>query len=245
MSSPVLELRGVGKSFGAVQALAQLDLQIFPSEVLALVGDNGAGKSTLLGCLSGIHTPDTGGIFLDGKAVTWTGPAHARAAAIETVHQNLALCDNLDVVANLFLGREPTRRGFVDEKAMEARTGEVLKELSIHIPDMRVNVGSLSGGQRQCIAVARALVGSPRVVLLDEPTAALGVAQAAQVLDLVRRLKERGLAVVIISHNLVDVLRVASRIAVLRLGRLVATHDANTTSSAHLVADITGAGTAA
>jgi D-xylose transport system ATP-binding protein len=241
VSAPVLALRGVGKSFGAVCALDDVTVDIRAGEVLALVGDNGAGKSTLVRCLAGIHAPDTGSILCDGVEVALRTPAEARKLGVETVHQDLALCDNLDVVANLFLGREVTRGGRLDEDAMEARTREVLAELSIGIPDVRTPVGMLSGGQRQCVAVARAMAWKPRVVLLDEPTAALGVAQTAQVLDLVLRLRERGLAVVLISHNMADVKRVATRIMVMRLGRCVAMHDANAVDAARVVADITGA----
>lgn len=243
MTTPVLSLRGVGKRFGAVEALAGVDLDILGGEVLALVGDNGAGKSTLVRILCGVHQPDAGQVLLGGNAVALHNPAVARALGVETVHQDLALCDNLDVVANLFLGREQTLRGLLDETAMEHRARDVLAQLGVTIPDVRVPVGALSGGQRQCVAMARATLFSPRVLLLDEPTAALGVAQAALVLALVERLKATGMVVVLISHSMADVLRVSTRVAVLRLGRMVALHHTANVDAARLVADITGVST--
>ncbi len=240
MNVPVLSLHGVGKRFGAVEALADINVELPGGQVLALVGDNGAGKSTLVRILCGVHAPDVGQVKLGGTPVVFAGPAQARAAGVETVHQDLALCDNLDVVANLFLGREITRHGLLDEAAMEHRAQQVLLELGITIPDVHQPVGALSGGQRQCVAIARAMLFSPRVILLDEPTAALGVAQAALVLGLVERLKNRGVAVVLISHTLADVLRVSTQVMVLRLGRCVAVHQTQEVDAARLVADITG-----
>ena len=225
MTQPVLELRGISKRFGAVQALSDVDVSIHQGEIVALVGDNGAGKSTLIKTMSGVGPPTTGQIFFDGNEVSILRPQDATKLGIATVYQDLALCDNLDVVANLFLGQEEHPRGiwrafsWIDELAMERRALELLRQLSVSLPTVRTPVASLSGGQRQSVAIARSLLGDPKVVILDEPTAALGVAQTAQVLNLVVRLRERGLAVVIISHNLADVFAVADRIVVLRLGR--------------------------
>jgi D-xylose transport system ATP-binding protein len=245
--SPLLELRGISKRFGAVQALRGVDLEVFPGEVVALVGDNGAGKSTLVKVIAGIYRPDDGEYRFEGRPVNVDGPNDVTRLGIATVYQDLALCDNLDVVANLFLGREevlrviPGVRMPLDEVSMERRAIDVLRTLSVKIPSVRTPVAALSGGQRQSIAVARSVMWNARVVLLDEPTAALGVAQTRLVLDLVRRLKEQGLGVLIISHNLSDVFAVADRIAVLRLGRRVATFDARTASPEDVVAAITGA----
>lgn len=220
-ATPLLEARDISKSFGSVQALADVDFDVRAGEVMALVGDNGAGKSTLIKCIVGIYPIDSGEIFFDGKKVTIHGPKDAAKLGIEVVYQDLALCDNLDVVQNMYLGREECdlfRR--LKEPAMEARTRETLKSLSVTtIRSIRQPVASLSGGQRQSVAIGRAVMWNSRVVILDEPTAALGVAQTRQVLDLVRRLAEQGLAVVIISHNLHDIFEVADRICVLRLGR--------------------------
>ncbi|WP_375766282.1 ATP-binding cassette domain-containing protein [Archangium gephyra] len=246
----LLELKGVSKRFGAVQALSQVDFEVRPGEVVALVGDNGAGKSTLIKTVSGILPIDEGQVFFEGRPVKLEGPQSATALGIATVYQDLALCDNLDVVGNLFLGREArtggvgSLLGWLDETAMERQAAELLQRLSVSIPSVRTQVAALSGGQRQSIAVARSMMGSPKVVLLDEPTAALGVAQTRQVLDLIRRLREQGLGVVVISHNLVDVFSVADRIIVLRLGRRVATFEVKSTSQVEVVSAITGVHTA-
>ncbi|OQM77004.1 ATP-binding cassette domain-containing protein [Manganibacter manganicus] len=214
----VLSLRGVSKNFGAVSALTDIDLDVHAGEVVALVGDNGAGKSTLVKVLAGVHQPTSGTITFKGKPVTLSDPSAALGLGIATVFQDLALCENLDVVANIFLGRElePLR---LDEVSMEIRAWTLLNELSARIPSVREPVASLSGGQRQTVAIARSLLLDPKVILLDEPTAALGVAQTAEVLDLIERVRDRGLGVVMISHNMEDVRAVADRIVVLRLGR--------------------------
>jgi D-xylose transport system ATP-binding protein len=244
---PILEMRGISKRFGAVQALTDVDFEVYAGEVVGLVGDNGAGKSTLVKCISGIHTIDSGQIYFEGQPVTIAQPPDAVRLGIETVYQDLALCDNLDVVANLFLGREwtspliPNVVQPIDEVTMEKRAIDTLKTLSVSIPSVRTVVASLSGGQRQSTAVARAVMWNSKVVLLDEPTAALGVAQSRQVLDLIRRLRSQGLGVVVISHNLADVFEVVDRIIVLRLGRRVGTFDIGTTSQEEVVAAITGA----
>ncbi|WP_433545214.1 ATP-binding cassette domain-containing protein [Streptomyces sp. CA-294286] len=240
-ATPVLALRGVSKRFGAVQALTDVDLEIQPGEVVALVGDNGAGKSTLVKTISGVHPIDEGAIEWDGKPVQVNRPQDAQNLGIATVYQDLALCDNLDVVANLFLGSEIRRGSILDEIAMEKRAKELLDTLSIRIPSVRIPVASLSGGQRQVVAIARALVGDPKVVILDEPTAALGVEQTAQVLDLVERLRERGHGVILISHNMEDVRAVADKVAVLRLGRNNGVFDVKTTSHEVIISAITGA----
>ncbi|MDY7227496.1 ATP-binding cassette domain-containing protein [Hyalangium rubrum] len=243
----LLALRGVSKRFGAVQALTAVDFEVSAGEVVALVGDNGAGKSTLIKIISGILPIDEGQILFQGRPVSLNGPKAASALGIATVYQDLALCDNLDVVGNLFLGREVRVggvgkvAGWLDETAMEQQASELLQRLSVSIPSVRTQVASLSGGQRQSIAVARAMMGAPKMVLLDEPTAALGVAQTRQVLELIRRLREQGLGVVVISHNLMDVFSVADRIIVMRLGKRVATFDVKTTNQVEVVSAITGA----
>nr|WP_206323262.1 ATP-binding cassette domain-containing protein [Streptomyces sp. HNM0574] len=237
-----MALRGVSKRFGAVQALTDVDLEIRAGEVVALVGDNGAGKSTLVKTVAGVHGVDGGRVEWRGRPVTIGRPHDAQHLGIATVYQDLALCDNLDVVANLFLGSELRGRGGVlDEIAMEKRAKELLDTLSIRIPSVRIPVAALSGGQRQVVAIARALIGDPSVVILDEPTAALGVEQTAQVLDLVERLRERGLGVLLISHNMADVQAVADRVAVLRLGRNNGVFPVAGTSHETVVAAITGA----
>ncbi|MFE3073675.1 ATP-binding cassette domain-containing protein [Streptomyces sp. NPDC059247] len=239
--SPVLSLRGVSKRFGAVQALRDVDLDVNAGEVVALVGDNGAGKSTVVKAVAGVGPPDEGVIAWEGRPVSIGRPHDAQGLGIATVYQDLALCDNLDVVANLFLGREPRRFGVLDEVRMDQRARELLDTLSIRIPSVHVPVASLSGGQRQTVAIARSLLGSPKVVILDEPTAALGVEQTAEVLDLVERLRERGLGTILISHSMVDVMAVADRIAVLRLGRNNGLFDRRSTTSEEIVSAITGA----
>ncbi|MFF3763547.1 ATP-binding cassette domain-containing protein [Streptomyces sp. NPDC001922] len=240
-ATPVLALRGVSKRFGAVQALTDVHLEIHPGEVVALVGDNGAGKSTLVKTIAGVHPIDDGVIEWEARPVRIDRPHDAQELGVATVYQDLALCDNLDVVANLFLGRELRRAGVIDEVAMEKRAKELLDTLSIRIPSVRIPIASLSGGQRQVVAIARALIGEPKVVILDEPTAALGVEQTAQVLDLVERLRERGLGVILISHNMADVKAVADRVAVLRLGRNNGVFPVKDTSHEEIIAAITGA----
>ncbi|MFD4657819.1 ATP-binding cassette domain-containing protein [Kitasatospora sp. NPDC058444] len=239
--APVLQLRSVSKRFGAVQALTDVDLTVHAGEVLALVGDNGAGKSTLVKTIAGVHPVDEGTLAWHGEPVRLARPQDATALGIATVYQDLALCDNLDVIANLFLGHERRRRGLLDEVAMEQHARRLLDTLAIRIPDVRTPVAALSGGQRQVVAIARALVGEPALVILDEPTAALGVEQTAQVLDLVERLRERGLAVVLVSHNMADVRAVADTVAVLRLGRNNGVFPVAGTTQEQIVAAITGA----
>lgn len=239
--APVLQLRSVSKRFGAVQALTDVDLTVHAGEVLALVGDNGAGKSTLVKTIAGVHPVDEGTLAWHGEPVRLARPQDATALGIATVYQDLALCDNLDVIANLFLGHEKRRRGLLDEVAMEQHARRLLDTLAIRIPDVRTPVAALSGGQRQVVAIARALVGEPALVILDEPTAALGVEQTAQVLDLVERLRERGLAVVLVSHNMADVRAVADTVAVLRLGRNNGVFPVAGTTQEQIVAAITGA----
>ncbi|MGZ6825656.1 MAG: ATP-binding cassette domain-containing protein [Mycobacteriales bacterium] len=221
--TPLLTVRGVNKSFGAVQVLQQVDFDVYPGQVTALVGDNGAGKSTLIKGIAGIYGFDSGEYLFDGSPVHVTNPKQANALGIEVVYQDLALCDNLDIVHNLFLGRELTKGGRLDEATMERRAKETLAGLSVRtVKSIRQQVASLSGGQRQTVAIARSVLWNSKLVILDEPTAALGVAQTEQVLKLVRRLADKGLAVVIISHNLNDVFEVADNISVLYLGRMAA-----------------------
>ena len=224
MTEPILELRGIDKSFGAVQVLHGVDFKVYPGQVTALVGDNGAGKSTLVKAVAGIYRADAGEFFFDGKPVTIHGPKDAGALGIEIVYQDLALCDNLDIVQNMFLGRERITSGvLLDELTMEDEARRTLASLSVRtVKSVRQSVSSLSGGQRQTVAIAKAVLWNSRVVLLDEPTAALGVAQTRQVLDLVRRLADQGLGVVLISHNMNDVLEVSDRITALYLGRVAA-----------------------
>jgi ABC-type sugar transport system ATPase subunit len=237
---PLLSLRGISKAFGAVQALADVDIDVHAGEVVALLGDNGAGKSTLVKILSGVHPPDAGTITFRGEVVTIGSPVAARELGIATVYQDLALCDNLDVVANLFLGHEQTKV-LLSEEAMEQQASSLLKQLSARLPSLRSPVAGLSGGQRQTVAIARSLVGSPAGVNLDEPTAALGVAQTAEVLNLIERLRERGHGVLLITHNMVDVQEVADRAVVLRLGRNNGMFDLKLASHEQIVAAITGA----
>ena len=228
MSTPILSLRGVNKSFGPVRVLRDVDFDILAGKVTALVGDNGAGKSTLIKCIAGIYTPDHGDFLFEGKKVEITGPRDATALGIEIVYQDLALCDNLDIVHNMFLGREKKRGSVLDETGMESLARKTLDGLSVRtVKSIRQTVSTLSGGQRQTVAIARAVLWNSKVVILDEPTAALGVAQTEQVLNLVRRLADNGLAVVLISHNLNDVFEVADNIAALYLGQMAAQVDKN------------------
>jgi D-xylose transport system ATP-binding protein len=242
-ATATLELRGVTKSFGQVHALRGVDFEVRAGEVMALVGDNGAGKSTLIKCVAGIYSIDSGQILYDGEPVSISGPKDAAKLGIEVVYQDLALCDNLDVVQNMFLGREEHDALYrLKEAPMELRTTETLASLSVTtIRSVRQLVATLSGGQRQSVAVARAVLWNNRVVFLDEPTAALGVAQTRQVLDLVKRLGEQGLAVVLVSHNLTDVFEVADRITVLRLGRTITTLTTKDTTLEAVVGMMTGA----
>ena len=241
--APIMEMRGISKRFGAVQALSDVNFEVYTGEVIGLVGDNGAGKSTLIKTISGVYQPDSGEYFFDGRRVVVASPRDATALGIETVYQDLALCDNLDVVANLYLGREKAAKGIglLDEVAMEQTAKRVVRELGIPIPSVRSQIGTMSGGQRQGVAVTRAVMWTAKVVLLDEPTAALGVTQTRQVKDLIVRLRERGLGVVVISHNLADVFDVSDRIIVLRLGRRVATFDTHIANPEQVVGAITGA----
>ncbi len=239
-TEPLLELRGVSKSFGSVQALTDVDFEVRAGEVMALVGDNGAGKSTLIKCVAGIHGADSGEFIFEGRPVHIHGPKDAAKLGIEVVYQDLALCDNLDVVQNMYLGREAKKWFWLTEPVMEAKTAETMASLRVTtISSIRQPVASLSGGQRQSVAVARAVMWNSRLVILDEPTAALGVAQTAQVLELVHRLAEQGLAVVLISHNLHDVFEVATRITVLRLGRDIAVYERSETTQQEVVQAIT------
>jgi D-xylose transport system ATP-binding protein len=244
---PILQLRGISKRFGAVQALMDVDFEVYSQEVLGLVGDNGAGKSTLIKIISGVYQPDSGERIFEGQPVTINSPRDANQLGIETVYQDLALCDNLDVVGNLYLGREETSSmagGLlhpINEVSMESTAIKLLADLHVHLPSVRSAIATLSGGQRQSVAVSRAVMWDSKVVLLDEPTAALGVEQTGQVKDLIVRLRERGLGVVVISHNLADIFDVCDRIIVLRLGRRVATFKTQSTNPEQVVGAITGA----
>jgi D-xylose transport system ATP-binding protein len=232
VSEPILELRGLNKSFGPVHVLHDIDFEVHPGQVTALVGDNGAGKSTLVKCIAGIHPTDSGQVLFNGEQVHIHGPRDAADLGIEVVYQDLALCDNLDIVQNMFLGRERGKLGMLNEADMEQAARTTLTSLSVRtVKSVRTQVASLSGGQRQTVAIAKAVLWNSKVVLLDEPTAALGVAQTRQVLDLVRRLAEQGLGVVLISHNMNDVFEVADRIACLYLGRMAA--EVNTKDVTH------------
>lgn len=244
--APLLRLRGISKSYGAVRALQDIDFQVASGEVVGLVGDNGAGKSTLIRVMSGVGPPDKGEIWFDGRQVALNKPHDAVSLGIATVYQDLALCDNLNVAENLFLGREAVRKGplgffrLVDRVEMGKRSRDLLQTLRVTIPDVRTVVGSLSGGQRQAVATVRSVLGNPRIILLDEPTAALGVAQTKQVLSLIDRLRKEGHGVVVISHSLSDVFAVADRISVLRLGRNAGEYVTATTTREEVVAAITG-----
>jgi D-xylose transport system ATP-binding protein len=238
--SPLLQMTGINKSFGPVHVLHDIDFAVYPGEVTALVGDNGAGKTTLVKCVAGIYAIDSGEIRFNGDPVTMHGPRDAAALGIEVVYQDLALCDNLDIVQNMFLGREIIKSGVLDESEMERRARSTLASLSVRtVKSVRQVVSSLSGGQRQTVAIAKSVLWNSKVVLLDEPTAALGVAQTEQVLALVRRLADAGIGVVLISHNMNDVLQVSDRVAVLYLGRLAAEVKAKDVTNAQVVELIT------
>lgn len=236
----LLSMTGITKSFGAVRALTDVDFHVDAGEVVALLGDNGAGKSTLVKMLAGVHRPDSGTVWFNGVPVDLSDPATSIDLGIATVFQDLALCENLSVVANLFLGRELSPWA-LDETSMEVKSWELLQQLSAKLPTVRTPIAALSGGQRQAVAIARSLLGDPRMIMLDEPTAALGVAQTAEVLELIRRVRDSGLGVIMISHNMQDVLAVADRMVVLRLGRNNGEFDAKTVTSQQLVAAMTGA----
>ena len=245
--TPRLQLRGISKTYGAVRALTDVSFDVHAGEVVGLVGDNGAGKSTLIKAIAGVGPADEGQFILEGETINITSPTVASKLGIETVYQDLALCDNLDIVSNLFLGHEerstwiPGLLQPLNEIKMEKRTIEVLRTLDVKVPSVRTPVSSLSGGQRQSIAVAKTILRNAKVVMLDEPTAALGVAQTKQVLNLIRRLRDQGLAVIVISHNLADVFEVVDTVVVLRLGRKVGTFDVKSTTPEQVIASITGA----
>ena len=240
MATPILSLRQVNKSFGPVHVLKNVDFDAYAGKVTALVGDNGAGKSTLIKCIAGIYTPETGEFIFEGNKVTIAGPRDATALGIEIVYQDLALCDNLDIVHNMFLGREEKSGVTLNESHMESLAKKTLDGLSVRtVKSIRQKVASLSGGQRQTVAIARAVLWNSKVVILDEPTAALGVAQTEQVLKLVRQLADNGLAVIVISHNLNDVFQVADNIAAMYLGTMAAQVDKNSVSQSDVVRLIT------
>ena len=240
MSTPILSLRGINKSFGPVHVLKNVDLDVYAGQVTALVGDNGAGKSTLIKCIAGIYTPDGGDFLVDGTKVDIDGPREATALGIEVVYQDLALCDNLDIVHNMFLGREVKKGYVLNESNMESLARKTLDGLSVRtVKSIRQTVSSLSGGQRQTVAIARAVLWNSKIVILDEPTAALGVAQTEQVLHLVRRLADNGLAVILISHNLIDVFEVADNIAALYLGTMAAQVNKSEVSTNQIIELIT------
>lgn len=249
MTDPLLEVRDVSKSFGAVQALKNANFQVFPGEVVALMGDNGAGKSTLIKTICGVNTPDTGSIYFDGRDIGGLHPKAVQGLGIETVYQDLALAPDLDTPGNLFLGREVLKPGLLGalgvlaKASMRTRAIEVLTDLSVNIKDVNAPVNHLSGGQQQSVAVARAVTWADRVVIMDEPTAALGVPQTRAVLALIKRVKESGRSVVLISHSLPDVLQVADRIEVLRLGTRVAQFKTSETNEEQIVGAMTGAWT--
>ena len=243
MDGPLLQLRGIGKNFGPVQALSGIDLDIPAGQVTALVGDNGAGKSTLIKTISGIWEPSHGQIIWQGQQVNFRSPRDATDAGIATVYQDLALCDNLDIVANMLLGHEIRRHLLLDEVTMEQMAKKTLSDLKVvTVRNIRQPVGSLSGGQRQSVAVAKAVMQEAKLVIMDEPTAALGVTQTALVLDLIRRLADRGIAVLVVSHNLTDVFQVANRVAVLYLGRLVSVGPASQYDTSSVVELMTTGG---
>ncbi|SEE51815.1 monosaccharide ABC transporter ATP-binding protein, CUT2 family [Jiangella alba] len=243
---PVLEARGVVKRFGHVEALRGADFTVYKAEVVALIGDNGAGKSTLIKTLSGVHAPDEGEIRVDGRPVRFSTPVDARQAGVETVYQDLAVADDLSVAANLYLGREILRSGplgrlgLLDRRAMHRGAAQALDQLGVRIPRVTTPIAMLSGGQRQSVAVARAIIWATNVVILDEPTAALGVVQTERVLDVVRRARDAGMSVVLVSHNMPQVLEIADRVEVLRLGRRAARFPADAVTTDDLVAAMTG-----
>lgn len=241
MSEPVLSLRGVTHAFGAVRALVDVDLDVRPREVVAVVGENGAGKTTLVRVMAGDLEPDGGEVVVDGAEVALRSPQVARHLGIATVYQDLALCRDLDVVENIFLGRERARGPFLDEVAMEAEAQRLLALLAARVPSVRMPLAQLSGGQRQAVAIARGLLDDPRVLVLDEPTASLGITQTAEVLALIERVRDRGHGVVLVSHNMADVQAVADRVVVLRRGRLAGTFDADRVSYEAIIEAITGA----
>ena len=240
MAEPILQIKRLNKSFGPVHVLQDVDFSVYPGEVTALVGDNGAGKSTLVKCVAGINSIDSGEILWQGEPITLHDPRQASALGIEFVYQDLALADNLDITQNMFLGREIRRFGFLNDGQMERKAREVLSSLSVRtVSSVRQIVASLSGGQRQTVAIAKAVLWNSKVVFLDEPTAALGVAQTRQVLDLVRRLADAGLGVVLISHNMNDVMEVSDRVAALYLGKIAAVVMAKDSSTTQIVELIT------
>ncbi|HEV7211342.1 MAG TPA: ATP-binding cassette domain-containing protein [Blastococcus sp.] len=240
MVEPILEVRGLNKSFGPVHVLHDVDLSVYPGQVTALVGDNGAGKTTLIKCIAGINSIDSGEVFFEGHPVTIAHPKDAAKLGLEFVYQDLALADNLDITQNMFLGREIRRFGFMHDGEMERKARETLTGLSVRtVSSVRQVVANLSGGQRQTVAIAKAVLWNSKVVVLDEPTAALGVAQTRQVLDLVRRLADQGLGVVLISHNMNDVMEVADRVVALYLGRVAAEVETKDSSVAQIVELIT------
>jgi D-xylose transport system ATP-binding protein len=244
MASPIVELTDIVKSFGPVDVLKGVSLKVFPGKITALVGDNGAGKSTLIKGLAGVQPYDSGTVRFDGAPIVLHTPRDAARLGIEVVYQDLALCDNLDIVRNMFLGREETELGTLNEGQMEKEASDTLRSLSVRtVKSVRQKVSSLSGGQRQTVAIARSVLKDAKVVILDEPTAALGVAQTEQVLALVKRLAEKGVGVLMISHNLVDVFQVADYISVLYLGQMVASVETKNTTSDDVVGYITGSKT--
>ena len=244
MASPIVELTDIVKSFGPVDVLKGVSLKVFPGKITALVGDNGAGKSTLIKGLAGVQPYDSGTVQFNGEPIVLHNPRDAARLGIEVVYQDLALCDNLDIVRNMFLGREETEWGTLNEGQMEKEASETLRSLSVRtVKSVRQKVSSLSGGQRQTVAIARSVLKDAKVVILDEPTAALGVAQTEQVLALVKRLAEQGVGVLMISHNLVDVFQVADYISVLYLGQMVASVETKDTDSDSVVGYITGSKT--
>jgi D-xylose transport system ATP-binding protein len=244
MATPIVELSDIVKSFGPVDVLKGVSLKVYPGKITALVGDNGAGKSTLIKGLAGVQPYDSGTVRFDGEPIVLHGPRDASRLGIEVVYQDLALCDNLDIVRNMFLGREETEWGTLNEGQMEREASETLRSLSVRtVKSVRQKVSSLSGGQRQTVAIARSVLKDAKVVILDEPTAALGVAQTEQVLALVKRLAEQGVGVLMISHNLVDVFAVADYISVLYLGQMVASVETTKTTSDDVVGYITGSKT--